>query len=162
MGHVIIHSPCHSLTVSNCSRQMLSVLINVHSRDHFPTKLQMLRSHQLSSWELSGLYWHAAGQKMHAHIHIPFISCTKPYHFSRTQHSPCLFSYFEPTRIHTITIINVSPKQCWDSLWSWKIMKIAFFLVLKASEKGLNSSNMPKFMPGLGDKSIESFDISGC
>lgn len=28
--------------------------------------------------------------------------------------APAMFSYFEPTRVHII--INLSPKQCWDSL----------------------------------------------
>lgn len=124
-------------SVSNCSnllfsRQNLSVFINVHSRDHFPTKLQTFRSHQLSSqegpWPL--LTCCRAGN---ACPHIPFISCTKPHHFSAPQHS--LFSYFEPTRIHTITIINLSPKLCWDSLGSWKMMKIACSSVLKLLKK---------------------------
>lgn len=133
------------------SGQNLSVLINVHPRDHFPTKLQTFRSHRLSSpeapWSL--LTCHRAGN---ACPHIPFISGIKTHHFSAPQHS--LFSYFEQTRIHTITIIHLSPKLCWDSWGSRKMMKIAYSSVLKASEKGLNSSIMPKFKQGLRVKSI--------
>lgn len=43
-----------------------------------------------------------------------FISCIKPIASVEHSTAPALFSYFEPTRVHII--INLSPKQCWDSL----------------------------------------------